>query len=111
MVGSALILFMCASGISSELLNAHSLSAPRTCRTRLPPEMEKATMLFSCRVGRRFSPHAHLPDVLSHRSELSVDFLHLIAPYFFSISVVFSIGSASTVCPRPVVVVARKMEL
>src|SRR5439155_26068312 len=37
-------------------------------------------------------------------------FLHLIVPYFFSISVVFSSGSASTVCPRPVVV-ARGREL
>jgi hypothetical protein len=26
-------------------LNAHSLSAPRTCNTRLPPEMDKSTML------------------------------------------------------------------
>ena len=33
------------------------------------------------------------------------------APYFLSISTVFSIGRASTVCPRPVVVAARKREL
>ena len=33
------------------------------------------------------------------------------APYFFNISVVFSMGSASTVCPRPVIVVARNKEL
>jgi len=33
------------------------------------------------------------------------------APYLFSISVVRSIGRASTVCPRPVTVVARKREL
>jgi hypothetical protein len=38
-------------------------------------------------------------------------FLHLIARYFFSISVVFSSGSASTVWPRPVAVVARSNEL
>ena len=34
-----------------------------------------------------------------------------IAPYLFRISFVFSNGSASTVCPRPVVVVARSREL
>src|SRR5258707_1979997 len=44
-------------------------------------------------------------------SELSVLFLHLMSPYFFSISVVFSRGRASTVCPRPVIVVARSREL
>src|ERR1700693_1700161 len=46
MAGSALIPLMCASGISSELLNAHSLSAPRTCNSRLSPEMDKTTMLL-----------------------------------------------------------------
>ena len=33
------------------------------------------------------------------------------APYFFRISVVLSTGSASTVCPCEVVVVARSIEL
>jgi len=45
------------------------------------------------------------------RSVLSVPFLHWMAPYFRSISVVFSIGSASTVCPCAVIVIARNIEL
>jgi hypothetical protein len=36
---------------------------------------------------------------------------YLIARYFLRISVVFPMGSASTVCPRPVMVVARNIEL
>jgi hypothetical protein len=44
-------------------------------------------------------------------SVLSAPFLHLMAPYFLSISVVFSIGSASTVCPCAVIVIARNIEL
>src|ERR1022692_1695184 len=46
MSGSVLISAMCTNGISSELLNAHSLSAPRTCNTRLPSEMDKSTTLL-----------------------------------------------------------------
>src|ERR1700724_164776 len=47
MAGSALISAMWANGISSELLKAHSLSAPRTWRTRLPPEMDKSTIVIA----------------------------------------------------------------
>jgi len=70
---------------------------------RLPVE-KGAPLEGLCRLG-------HMPDVLLHRSMPSVPFLHLMAPYFFSISVVLPMGNASTVCPRPVVVVARNMEL
>src|ERR1017187_3855744 len=60
--GSVLISAMCTTGISSELLNAHSLSAPRTCSTRLLPEMDKSTMLLllvllGCDPGH----HGYLP--------------------------------------------------
>jgi hypothetical protein len=44
MAGSALIPETCSSGISSELLKAHSLSAPRTCNVSLPSATDTSTM-------------------------------------------------------------------
>src|SRR5208283_1548094 len=44
MLGSARMPATCCKGISSELLNAHSLSAPRTLTSRFPPEMDRSTM-------------------------------------------------------------------
>jgi len=55
--------------------------------------------------------HAELDLAVAGEVVIEVVVLHLMAPYFFSISVVFSIGSASTVCPRPVIVVALNREL
>jgi AMP-binding enzyme len=65
MAGSALISLMCANGISSELLKAHSLSAPRTLRTRLPPEYLLAIYFDPDRtapvrsMGNKFAARAH----------------------------------------------------
>jgi len=54
--------------------------------------------------------HAELDLAVAGEAGFQFALLHLMAPYFLNISVVFSIGSASTVCPRPVVV-ARNREL
>ncbi len=68
MAGSALISVMCANGISSELLKAHSLSAPRTWRTRLPAKMDKSTMLFSlCHWRSTIADVRTLPSQMRHR--------------------------------------------
>jgi hypothetical protein len=50
--------------------------------------------------------HAELDLALSSEAVFQIVLLHLMAPYFINISVVFSRGSASTVCPRPVIVSA-----
>src|ERR1700722_3860793 len=70
MAGSALIAAMWRNGISSELLNAQSLSAPRTCRVRVPFSMDRSTMslslgfvdslfLLAARPKQRSAPRAH----------------------------------------------------
>src|ERR1700688_4169931 len=70
MAGSALIAAMWRNGISSELLNAQSLSAPRTCKVRVPFAMDISTMslflgfvdssfLLGALPKQRSTPRAH----------------------------------------------------
>jgi hypothetical protein len=51
------------------------------------------------------------PNAVAGEPFFQIVFLHLMAPYFFNISAVLSIGNASAVCLRPVIVVARSKEL
>jgi hypothetical protein len=112
-----------AQGIGWGLARTYACRTGLKARLRIASRCEGALMgTLNSRSQREQTPTAGL--VLSHLATLGcigtyeerakralVDFLHFIAPYFFNISVVLSIGSASTLCPRPVVVVARNMEL
>jgi hypothetical protein len=74
------------------------------CGSRQPVDATSSRSEAPCCIGKLQSA-GYLNPFAKRR------FLQRIALYFLSISTVFSIGKASTVCPLPVVVVALNIEL
>jgi hypothetical protein len=63
------------------------------------------------RIGNQIDAAMIFARTNGPRRNVSPVICHFIAPYSLSMLVVLSIGRASTVCPCPVVVVARNIEL